>query len=605
MEEYSRARGRDNGQRSSHPPLIPGAEVIKMNKQGQSVIEESIGRFNIERLISSSDLGLEYAARDPLLARPVAIHILHPEGSNGISPMRFEMVTKLIASLRHPYIVNLHELGEHEGRPYAVLDVFDGKSIGELATEVGGIAPRIAMRIMICFCQAIHYIHLKGIIHRGIQPAVMGMTPTGDPLLGGLWYAMPSGSGPLKPIGIPGYLSPESMRGEAASPQSDIWALGVSFCELLEGHLLHEGMADDERDRLILSDKPLDLSGLRSNQPDAIVQVIEKCLQKTASSRYRTADELRRALTGALEALEDLEHQGRNARVTPSPRKGQACLVHAELSESELPGQFRQYEIKKLLGAGKYGQVFHAREVFTDRDVALKILREEWVSSKVAVEELRRDAGILSRIRHTNVVSLHNMGRFGTRFFLEFELLKGITLEKILKKRGSLDAIESLVYFLQVIEGLQAIHTSGIVHSNLKPSNIISYKGRVVIFDFGPRGAESAEKIPLPGESAEALLYMAPEQIENKNASYAVDIYAAGVVLYQCLTERFPYDASSLQGIIRQKMVEPPIPIDERRSDLPSLLTNMVDMMLSRNARMRPSANDIKVIIKEILMGLT
>jgi serine/threonine protein kinase len=241
------------------------------------------------------------------------------------------------------------------------------------------------------------------------------------------------------------------------------------------------------------------------------------------------------------------------------------------------PGELvdQRYKITRLIGSGTSGEVYEASDQALGVAVALKTLREEMARHPVQMERFRREIQNARRVTHPNVCRIFDMGvqRAGTlqRFFLTMELLPGKSLSTFISEKAPLTTADALPLVTQIAAGLQAAHDSGVIHRDLKPGNIMvadgntgSYLLRAIITDFGL--AISADQAALGLTESDEILgtpeYMAPEQAMVGSATAASDVYALGLITYELLAKRRPFDAQATPiATILKRNREPPRPL--------------------------------------------
>jgi serine/threonine protein kinase len=391
-------------------------------------------------------------------------------------------------------------------------------------------------------------------------------------------------------------MSPEQTKGDAVGPATDVWSFGATMFQILAGRTLypqiHEGDTAEVRTRKLqkVISYPVDLSPLEGKAPEYVIAIISKCLRKAPEERYHSAGELRRSLEIAIDHLESAE--GGETMVLSLPRAGQTLLLHVECQEACLQGAYREYDIEARVGGGAFGEVYRAKERLSGRIVALKVLKHEWLADKAAVERFRREATLMSRLSHPNVLRVHNFGRYGSTFFMDMDLLDGPTLESVRRERGVLPIAEATAHTAAILRGLAAIHEAGMVHRDLKPANVALTRGQTVIFDFGLAHSADLSRLTTSGQFLGTPHYAAPEQAAGMPATAASDVYAAGVMLYEMLTGKTPHEADSVFGLLRKKATEPPTPITTRGRELPTSIVSFVDHLLAMKPEERPTAAD-------------
>jgi serine/threonine-protein kinase len=235
------------------------------------------------------------------------------------------------------------------------------------------------------------------------------------------------------------------------------------------------------------------------------------------------------------------------------------------------------YEIVSLLGAGGMGEVYRARDTRLDRTVAIKVLPTDVAADAEARRRFEREARTISKLNHPHICSLHDVGEQDGLSFLVMEYLEGESLADRLS-RGPLPLDEALRYARQIAEALEEAHQHGIVHRDLKPGNVMLTKKGAKLLDFGIaklRAAVVSEEVPTATASVltgEGLIvgtpqYMAPEQLEGRPVDARTDIFAFGLVLYEMITGRKAFEASTRAGLIAAILERDPQPLSPPSSD--------------------------------------
>jgi serine/threonine protein kinase len=439
-----------------------------------------------------------YLAEQTVLGRRAEIRLLMESDPELVDEWR--ETARLMARFDHPNIPTLYDIGGHQGHPYLVLQYVEGRSLYSLLKAKAQMSLHAVLRMMATVAGSLAHAHSKGAVHRNVRPENILLGPTGEAVVSGFWGPVPSPGAARTRIsaflGSPYYASPEQARGEADSVGSNVWNFGAMLFHVLAGQRPHEGENFEDVLRETASPEPVDLSPLGPRAPEYVVSIIDRCLRKRPGERFASADEARRALETAVDHMEASEGA---TVILPVPGRGQTLLLHVEHEEAEFPGAYREYEIGERIGGGAFGDVFRARDRLSGRDLAIKILRREWLADAEAVARFRREAALLSRLSHPNVVGVHNFGRYGASFFTAMELLGGKTLEDVIAARAPIDPEEAASFMDPVLSGLAAVHEAGAVHRDLKPANIEVTPGRVVLFDFGMAHVRDSAKLTMSG----------------------------------------------------------------------------------------------------------
>jgi len=242
--------------------------------------------------------------------------------------------------------------------------------------------------------------------------------------------------------------------------------------------------------------------------------------------------------------------------------RGQIRALHRVLREAagdELPfDRLGDYRLLKRLGGGGMGTVYVAEQVALRRIVALKVIRPELQASDTAMRRFEREALAIARLRHPNVVTVHELGAAGDVRYLAMELVPGRPLRDVIA--GERPAVPRILSWIrQVARALHAAHEQGVVHRDVKPSNIlITPEDRAVLLDFGMAHLTEVGATTLTRSFAGSPSYAAPEQLGLGEVDARTDVYALGVSLYECLTGRLPFEGGTMEGLFRQILTEDP-----------------------------------------------
>jgi serine/threonine protein kinase len=275
------------------------------------------------------------------------------------------------------------------------------------------------------------------------------------------------------------------------------------------------------------------------------------------------------------------------------------------------------YEILSALGAGGMGEVYRARDTRLDRTVAIKVLPSHLSENPEARQRFDREARAISSLNHPNICTLHDVGQQDGVSFLVMEYLEGETLAERLN-RGPLPIEQVLRYGAEICDGLERAHRSGVIHRDLKPGNIMLTKTGAKLMDFGL--AKSAAGVtpvssltmtmstpagshPLTAQGAVlgTFQYMAPEQVEGKEADARSDIFALGAVLYEMLTGKRAFGGKTAASAMAAVLEREPAPISSVQPLTPLALERLVKTCLAKDPDERwQTVHDVKLQLKQI-----
>jgi CheY-like chemotaxis protein len=260
-----------------------------------------------------------------------------------------------------------------------------------------------------------------------------------------------------------------------------------------------------------------------------------------------------------------------------------------------------RYEIEQAVGFGAMGTVYRARDRELGDTVAVKVLRPELLADASIVERFRAEVRLARRITHPTVVRTHDLGEAGGVHYLTMEYVEGLTARALLDSRGRLGAAAVLALATQLADGLDAAHAQGVIHRDIKPQNLLlDARGTLKIMDFGVSrladgtGMDAGLLIGTPA-------YMAPEQILGEEIDERADLYAVGVVLFECLTGRLPFIADSPLALVGRVIREEPPAAIAVQPDVPAALSAVVERLMSRSRDERPaSAQELRGLLAQI-----
>jgi eukaryotic-like serine/threonine-protein kinase len=261
------------------------------------------------------------------------------------------------------------------------------------------------------------------------------------------------------------------------------------------------------------------------------------------------------------------------------------------------PGQMLavRYEIKSVLGVGGMGMVYKATDRELGETVAVKTLKPDMVRhDPSALDRFKSEIKLARRIAHRNVVRTYDLGENGGVYFITMEFVEGKSLKELILSRGRLPVSVALPIAKQLCRALEVAHEEGVIHRDIKPQNmVVQPDGVLKVMDFGI--ARLAQRMPNAGHTQAGMVvgtpeYMAPEQLFGEEIDVRADLYAAGAVIYECLTGRLPHEADTPMTLVAKVLEETPRAPRELQPDIPTALSDVILRTLSRERDKRPAS---------------
>ena len=258
-----------------------------------------------------------------------------------------------------------------------------------------------------------------------------------------------------------------------------------------------------------------------------------------------------------------------------------------------------RYEIIQLLGEGGMSYVYKANDKQLKRTVAIKTLKPNYVQQEKFVERFKREAQTAANLNHPNIVQIFDWG-IGDEPFFVMEYIEGNTLTSIIAKRRTISLNDVLFIGAQVSSGLQAAHSKGLVHRDIKPGNImITPEGKVKVTDFGIVSLQNEESdITKTGSILGTASYISPEQAQGKPVSKESDLYSLGTVLYELITGRPPFEGDTPIATATKHITDKPEKLSLLRPDIPKGIENAVLKLLHKYPKDRfKNAEDLRAVL--------
>ena len=545
-------------------------------------------RYEILKRLGEGGMGAVYKARDRELERLVALKVIRPElAGNPEILRRFKQELILARQVTHKNVIRIFDLGMADGRKFITMDYVEGRDLKSVLVERGKLPPEEAVPIIQQVCRGLEAAHTEGVVHRDLKPQNIMVDAAGRVWVMdfGLARSMETAgitrTGAL--MGTPDYMSPEQARGEKVDARSDLFSLGIIFYELLTGRLPFQ--ADTLMATLLkrVQEKAIPPAVLNPAIPPHINRVVMKCLEADVSKRYQAIGEILADLAGE----------------TSQPGASTAQAGHVSLAAIGPGTQFGpRYRIESVIGEGGMGKVYKAYDKDLDRTVALKVVRPELASDPNSMQRFKQELLLASRISHRNILRIHDLGDVGGMKFISMAYVDGKDLHDLLAESGRLPLERVVNIAKQLASALDAAHSEGVVHRDLKPRNVlIDATDHVYVSDFGLAKSlegDTATQMTRAGEVLGTPRYMSPEQAESKPADHRSDIYSYGVILYEMATGEPPFAGDSTMQVMYQHVTQAPRNPKLVNPEVPDYLAAVILKCLEKDPIKRyPQAREI------------
>ncbi len=593
---------------------------------GRRMVLKLSARGGMGDVYLGATTGLEGAER-PCIVKTVRRDHVH----DGSFLARFLDEARVQAQLQHPGIAQVLEAANDEsGEPYTVVEYIEGRALSDVrqrALQTGArIAWADAVAIAIEIAQALAHVHERagtdgaplGIVHRDLSPQNVMVGYAGEIKLIDFGTARGLNRRCHTVAGVvfakPGYVAPEVARQQVGDGRIDVYALGIVLWELCTGRRFLTNDPQQHLDDAAAGKIRVPPVAVECRAPRELDDIIAQLTQNEPDERYARAAlaalDLARLLSlapatqpgergvrtricllmrklwphepGRSRAeFARLLREGREA-LEPGPRTGatpSAGPVSEGIALRMAPTDPRQlagtpYRLGPTIGEGSGGLVFEAEHIDLGRKVALKVLTADPNGSGGSLDRFRAEARAVASLSHPNLVQLYDFGTsLDGRVYFAMELCRGETLEARLR-RGPLEWRSASRIAIEITKALEAAHTAGLVHRDVKPHNVMLADPRegtatpsVKLLDFGVASGASRG---LPLESRQRLSrgfvvlgtpeYMAPEQVADEAIDARTDLYALGCVLYEMLTGERAFDGPSSVVVMGKQLRETPRP---------------------------------------------
>ncbi|MFO0878076.1 MAG: protein kinase [Gemmataceae bacterium] len=635
--------------------LLDRKRLAQERERLAGVFRETQSIYEILKVLGAGTYTGAYLARQEMTGLDVVVRVLRKEyASQPLIRGHFLDLGARAIRLVHQNLVLTREVRSlpDSGLYFVVRDFIRGVTLRELLDAGRVFDPPQACKILRQVLEALTPLHREGLVHAGVKPSNIFLTREDQVILGD-----PSLPVPAMGLDLPRlsydyrYAPPELFRaGTTLGPTADFYSLGCVAYELLQGQALFasdspfELIARHERDRppplaigAISAAVQTWLNTLLAKQPHERCTSIDQALAglddllRTRKRRSIPGDAVRLyatpvsspppppptlgATSGPAESVRLLNEgsldQFENRQSIVPLTHGDGGLV-VSLNEAEPPGRMGPvptvpgYDILEELGRGGMGVVYKARDTRLDRLVALKMILHGGHSALRDQQRFLREAQSAAAVQHPHIVQVYELGMHEGLPFVALEFCPGRSLAHRLSQ-GRLTMTESVEMLVKITRAMQAAHAAGIVHRDLKPANVlIDAAGQPKVSDFGlARQQREESNLTQTGDVLGTPAYMAPEQaLGRREVGPATDIYALGVILYECLAGHPPFRSGSMLEVLNDVVQREPVPLRQMNEEVPRDLEQVVKKCLAKDpARRYGSAAELADDLDRWLVG--
>ncbi len=578
-----------------------------LRSEAQGSLPRPFGRLTLLKLLARGGMGEVYLAVSGAIEgaeRPCVVKLIrrdHAEDPSFVA--RFLDETRVQAQLDHPGVARALEAATgDDGQPYVVVEYIEGTAVSDVRARAVQAGERLAWSDAVALgalvCEALAHVHERtdargnplNIVHRDLSPQNVMLGFDGGVRLIDFGTARAENRRCHTVAGVvyakPGYVAPEVANGVPGGAQADLYALGVMLWELCAGRRFLQGDAGEHLAAVGADRRPLPpvaaLAGAPPELDEALARLTAFSPKRRTGSAREALGELRgllglaagpegaqarlAVLMGRLYPSEPGRSRSEFERLVALARRlraeastPRAKTPRAPAADDRLPGT--AYRLVRKVDEGAVGVVYEAEHVELGQRMALKVLGAAALERADAAMRFRREARAMSRLTHPQVVRLFDFGKAADgRLFLAMEFVEGETLERRLAREGGPGLTPSLRLAAEAARVLAAVHRAGVVHRDVKPTNLLLTERGLKLADFGVAQVEGQDgPADETGATTRALClfgtpeYMAPEQAEGDPVDGRADVYALGVVLYEMLTGALPFRGRSQVAILQAK----------------------------------------------------
>ncbi|MFH1614652.1 MAG: LamG-like jellyroll fold domain-containing protein [Planctomycetota bacterium] len=477
----------------------------------------------------------------------------------------------------------------------------DDHTLAKKIAEKGVLGIKDVAKVTLQLVNAVSELHSQGKIHRKISADTIhideALTATLDSIerevtLGGIGVDLipsPPQLHNIPPLSLPAEIKAARQvlteAGILLDPhQIDFYQLGALLCFMVSGHSVSDYLHSCKA---------------KADVPEEIVSIIDRALGMNAKEQFESTEafisEIEAVISGK-PAAKDRSSLPDSIFIEPSSKTD---------ADGQLPfKKLGHYEIIECIGHGGMGDVYKGYEKALDRFVAIKVLPVQLARQKDFVKRFHAEATAIAKIDHPNIVRIYYSGEDQGYQFFVMQYVDGESLADLLTRCKKLSVSEAMPIIEQCLAGIGAAHKRGLIHRDIKPGNVLldRHSRRALVTDFGVvKSIHTVTQITVTGTIMGTADYIAPEQARGSEVDCRTDLYAMGVLMYQMLSGKLPFDAKSATSMMFQHAYEPPPPLSEVAPEVPEKLADVVMKLMAKDAKDRfQSTDDVLTVLQNI-----
>ncbi|MGI5893645.1 MAG: Stk1 family PASTA domain-containing Ser/Thr kinase [Candidatus Merdivicinus sp.] len=247
-----------------------------------------------------------------------------------------------------------------------------------------------------------------------------------------------------------------------------------------------------------------------------------------------------------------------------------------------------RYELIKLIGSGGMANVFEAKDLLEQKIVAIKLLKEEYLTNEEFVRRFRNESKVIAVLDHPNVVKVYDVNFTGAEQYIVMEYIDGITMRQYINHQGKLRWKDAVHFTTQILKALEHAHENGVIHRDIKSQNIMLLRdGTIKVMDFGIARFAREDIRSMDDRAIGSVHYISPEQACGEESDEKSDIYSVGVLLYEMLTGRVPFDGETPEQVAMKHIHTRPVPVSKIAPDVPTGLCEITEKAMQKDKNMR------------------